>query len=186
MCASECIFGRNEAAAASYTKAIDSLAKLPDDAEVLDVKAAKIESYTGRADANAAQEKYEEVLPDYDALIDMGEDKTADRDAILRAMSLAKSKAGDLNSSINWLDEVNHTDYAASIQLTEAENILKQAAEQAKADGVKAYDKIKETLSTDEAKLQCRTFWPGVISCAITTPMVRCWRFTQIQRLGQM
>ena len=145
-------FGRNEAAAASYTKAIDSLAKLPDDAEVLDVKAAKIESYTGRADANAAQEKYEEVLPDYDALIDMGEDKTADRDAILRAMSLAKSKAGDLNSSINWLDEVNHTDYAASIQLTEAENILKQAAEQAKADGVKAYDKIKETLSTDEAK----------------------------------
>lgn len=145
-------FGRNEAAAASYTKAIDSLAKLPDDAEVLDVKAAKIESYTGRADANAAQEKYEEILPDYDALIDMGEDKTADRDAILRAMSLAKSKAGDLNSSINWLDEVNHTDYAASIQLTEAENILKQAAEQAKADGVKAYDKIKETLSTDEAK----------------------------------
>ena len=145
-------FGRNEAAAASYTKAIDSLAKLPDDAEVLDVKAAKIESYTGRADANAAQEKYEEVLPDYDALIDMGEDKTADRDAILRAMSLAKSKAGELNSSINWLDEVNHTDYAASIQLTEAENILKQAAEQAKADGVKAYDKIKETLSTDEAK----------------------------------
>lgn len=145
-------FGRNEAAAASYTKAIDSLAKLPDDAEVLDVKAAKIESYTGRADANAAQEKYEEVLPDYDVLIDMGEDKTADRDAILRAMSLAKSKAGDLNSSNDWLDEVNHTDYAVSIQLTEAENILKQAAEQAKADGVKAYDKIKETLSTDEAK----------------------------------
>ena len=144
--------GRNEAAAASYTKAIDSLAKLPDDAEVLDVKATKIESYTGRADANAAQEKYEEVLPDYDALIDMGEDKTADRDAILRAMSLAKSKAGDLNSSNDWLDEVNHTDYAASIQLTNAEKILKQAAEQAKADGVKAYDKIKETLSTDEAK----------------------------------
>ena len=145
-------FGRNEAAAASYTKAIDSLAKLPDDAEVLDVKATKIESYTGRADANAAQEKYEEVLPDYDALIDMGEDKTADRDAILRAMSLAKSKAGDLNSSNDWLDEVNHTDYAASIQLTNAEKILKQAAEQAKAGGAKAYDKIKETLSADEAK----------------------------------
>lgn len=145
-------FGRNEAAAASYTKAIDSLVKLPDDAEVLDVKATKIESYTGRAGANAAQEKYEEVLLDYDALIDMGEDKAADRDAILRAMSLAKSKAGDLNSSNNWLGEVNHADYAVSIQLTEAENILKQAAEQAKADGVKAYDKIKETLSTDEAK----------------------------------
>ena len=144
--------GRNEEAAASYTKAIDSLAKLPDDAEVLDVKATKIESYIGRADANAAQEKYEEVLPDYDVLIDMGEDKAVDRDAILRAMSLAKSKAGDLNSSNDWLDEVNHTDYAASIQLTNAEKILKQAAEQAKAGGAKAYDKIKETLSADEAK----------------------------------
>lgn len=145
-------FGQNEAAAASYTKAIDSLAKLPDDAEVLDVKAVKIESYTGRADANAAQEKYEEVLPDYDALIDMGEDKTADRDAILRAMSLAKSKAGDLHSSDSWLDEVNHTDYAASIQLTNAESVLKQAAELAQADGTKAYDKVKEIFSTEEAK----------------------------------
>lgn len=145
-------FGQNEAAAADYTSALNSLDKLPEDTDVLDVKATKVVSYTGRADANAAQEKYEEVLPDYDALIDMGEDKTADRDAILRAMSLAKSKAGDLNSSNNWLGEVNHADYAVSIQLTEAENILKQAAEQAKADGVKAYDKIKETLSTDEAK----------------------------------
>ena len=145
-------FGQNEAAAADYTSALNSLDKLPDDTDVLDVKATKVVSYTGRADANAAQEKYEEVLPDYDALIDLGEDKTADRDAILGAMSLAKSKAGDLNSSDSWLDEVNHADYAASIQLTNAESVLKQAAEQAKADGAKAYDKIKETLSTDEAK----------------------------------
>ena len=146
------LFGRNEAAAASYTKAIDSLAKLPDDADVLDVKATKVVSYTGRADANAAQEKYEEVLPDYDALIALGEDKAADRDAILAAGSLAKSKAGDLNSSDSWLDAVNHADYAESVQLTNAESILKQAAELAQADGAKAYDKIKETLSTDEAK----------------------------------
>ena len=146
------LFGRNEAAAASYTKAIDSLAKLPDDADVLDVKATKVVSYTGRADANAAQEKYEEVLPDYDALIALGEDKTADRDAILAAGSLAKSKAGDLNSSDSWLDTVNHADYAESVQLTNAESILKQAAELAQADGAKAYDKIKETLSTEEAK----------------------------------
>ena len=145
-------FGRNEAAAASYTKAIDSLAKLPDDADVLDVKATKVVSYTGRADANAAQEKYEEVLPDYDALIALGEDKAADRDAILAAGSLAKSKAGDLNSSDSWLDAVNHADYAESVQLTNAESILKQAAELAQADGAKAYDKIKETLSTEEAK----------------------------------
>ena len=145
-------FGQNEAAAADYTSALNGLAKLPDDTDVLDVKATKVVSYTGRADANAAQEKYEEVLPDYDALIDLGEDKTADRDAILGAMSLAKSKAGDLNSSDSWLGEVNHADYANSIQLSNAENVLKQAAEQAKADGAKAYDKIKEILSTDEAK----------------------------------
>ena len=145
-------FGRNEAAAASYTKAIDSLAKLPDDADVLDVKATKIVSYTGRADANAAQEKYEEVLPDYDALIALGEDKAADRDAILAAGSLAKSKAGDLNSSDSWLDAVNHADYAESVQLTNAESILKQAAELAQADGAKAYDKVKALLTTEEAK----------------------------------
>ena len=146
------LFGRNEAAAASYTKAIDSLAKLPDDADVLDVKATKVVSYTGRADANAAQEKYEEVLPDYDALIALGEDKAADRDAILAAGSLAKSKAGDLNSSDSWLDAVNHADYAESVQLTNAESILKQAAELAQADGAKAYDKVKALLTTDEAK----------------------------------
>ena len=145
-------FGRNEAAAASYTKAIDSLAKLPDDADVLDVKATKVVSYTGRADANAAQEKYEDVLPDYDALIALGEDKTADRDAILAAGSLAKSKAGDLNSSDSWLDAVNHADYAESVQLTNAESILKQAAELAQADGAKAYDKVKALLTTEEAK----------------------------------
>ena len=145
-------FGQNEAAAADYTSALNSLDKLPEDTDVLDVKATKVVSYTGRADANAAQEKYEEVLPDYDALITLGEDKAADRDAILSAMSLAKSKAGDLHSSDSWLDEVNHTDYAASIQLTNAESVLKQAAELAQADGAKAYDKIKETLSTDEAK----------------------------------
>ena len=145
-------FGQNEAAAADYTSALDSLDKLPEDTDVLDVKAAKIVSYTGRADANAVQEKYEEVLPDYDALITLGEDKAADRDAILSAMSLAKSKAGDLHSSDSWLDEVNHTDYAASIQLTNAESVLKQAAELAQADGTKAYDKVKEIFSTEEAK----------------------------------
>ena len=145
-------FGQNEAAAADYTSALNSLDKLPEDTDVLDVKATKVVSYTGRADANAAQEKYEEVLPDYDALITLGEDKTAERDAILAAGSLAKSKAGDLHSSDSWLDEVNHADYAASVQLTAAQSILKQAAELAQADGAKAYDKIKETLSTDEAK----------------------------------
>ena len=145
-------FGQNEAAAVDYTSALNSLDKLPEDTDALDVKATKVVSYTGRADANAAQEKYEEVLPDYDVLITLGEDKAADRDAILSAMSLAKSKAGDLHSSDSWLDEVNHTDYAASIQLTNAESVLKQAAELAQADGAKAYDKIKETLSADEAK----------------------------------
>ncbi len=146
------LFGKNDAAVASYTKAIDSLAKLPDDTDVLDVKATKITSYTGRADANTKLEHYADVLPDYDALVDLGEDKTADRDTLLAAMSLAKSQAGDLNSADSWLDEVNHADYAESIQLTVAEDVLKNAAELAKADGTKAYDKIKAALTTDEAK----------------------------------
>ena len=145
-------FGQNEAAAASYTKALDSLEKLPDDTDALDVKATKVESYTGRAKANNALEKYEEVLPDYDALIALGEDKSAERDTILAAMSLAKSKAGSLNSSDSWLDEVNHADYAEEIQLSAVEEVLKQAAEQAKADGTKAYDNVKKTLETEDAK----------------------------------
>ena len=146
------LFGKNDAAVASYTKAIDSLAKLPDDTDVLDVKATKVTSYTGRADANTKLEHYADVLPDYDALIDLGEDKAADRDTLLAALSLAQSQAGDLNSADSWLGEVNHADYAESIQLTAAEELLKNAAELAKADGTKAYDKIKAALTTDEAK----------------------------------
>ena len=146
------LFGKNDAAVASYTKAIDSLAKLPDDTDVLDVKATKITSYTGRADANTKLEHYADVLPDYDALIDLGEDKAADRDTLLAALSLAQSQAGDLAGADSWLGEVNHADYAESIQLTAAEDLLKNAAELAKADGTKTYDKIKAALTTDEAK----------------------------------
>ncbi len=145
-------FGQNEGAAEDYTSALNSLAKLPDDAEVLDVKATKVVSYTGRAVANEAQGKYEEVLPDYDALIDLGEDKTAERDTLLAAISLVQSNAGDLNGTDSWLDEVNHAEYAEDIKLDTAIDALKQAAEQAKADGTKAYDKIKETLNTDNTK----------------------------------
>ena len=146
------LFGKNDAAVAGYTKALDSLEKLPDDTDVLDVKATKITSYTGRADANTKLEHYADVLPDYDALIELGEDKAADRDTLLAALSLAKSQAGDLAGADSWLGEVNHADYAESIQLTAAEDLLKNAAELAKADGTKAYDKIKAALTTDEAK----------------------------------
>ena len=146
------LFGKNDAAVASYTKAIESLAKLPDDTDVLDVKATKITSYTGRADANTKLEHYADVLPDYDALIELGEDKAADRDTLLAALSLARSQAADLAGADSWLGEVNHADYAESIQLTAAEEVLKNAAELAKADGTKAYDKIKAALTTDEAK----------------------------------
>ena len=146
------LFGKNDAAVASYTKALDSLAKLPDDTDVLDVKVTKVTSYTGRADANTKLGNYADVLPDYDALIDLGEDKAADRDTLLAALSLAKSQAGDLAGADSWLGEVNHADYAESVQLTAAEELLKKAAELAKADGTKAYDKIKAALTTDEAK----------------------------------
>lgn len=145
-------FGQNEAAAAEYTNALNSLAKLPDDTDVLDVAENKINAYTGRADANNKLENYDAVLPDYDALIELGTDKTAERDTLLAAMSLAKSKVGDLNASDSWLDEVNHADYAEDIQLTEAQNVLGQAAAAAQADGTKAYDKVKELLTTDAAK----------------------------------
>ncbi len=145
-------FGQNEAAAAEYTNALNSLAKLPDDTDVLDVTENKINAYTGRADANNALENYDAVLPDYDALIELGTDKTAERDTLLAAMSLAKSKAGDLNASDSWLDEVNHAEYAEDIQLTEAQNVLGQAAAAAQTDGTKAYDKVKELLTTDAAK----------------------------------
>ena len=146
------LLGRYDAAVAGYTKALESLSKLPDDADVLDVKAAKVTSYTGRAEANTKLENYADVLPDYDALIDLGEDKTADRDTLLAAMSLAQSQAGDLAGADSWLDEVNHADYAESIQLTAVEDLLKNAAGLAKAEGTDAYEKIKAALTTDAAK----------------------------------
>ena len=146
------LLGRYDAAVAGYTKALESLAKLPDDADVLDVKAAKVTSYTGRAEANTKLENYADVLPDYDVLIDLGKDKTADRDTLLAAMSLAQSQAGDLAGADSWLDEVNHADYAESIQLTAAEDLLKNAAGLAKAEGADAYEKIKAALTTDAAK----------------------------------
>lgn len=146
------LLGRYDAAVAGYTKALDSLAKLPDDADVLDVKAAKVTSYTGRAEANTKLENYADVLPDYDALIGLGEDKTADRDTLLAALSLAQSRAGDLAGADSWLGEVNHADYAESIQLTAAEDLLKNAAGLAKAEGADAYEKIKAALTTDAAK----------------------------------
>ena len=146
------LLGRYDAAVAGYTKALESLSKLPDDADVLDVKAAKVTSYTVRAEANTKLENYADVLPDYDALIDLGEDKTADRDTLLAALSLAQSQAGDLAGADSWLGEVNHADYAESIQLTAAENLLKNVAGLAKAEGADAYEKIKAALTTDAAK----------------------------------
>ena len=146
------LLGRDQAATVGYTKALNSLAKLPDTTDVLDVKAAKVTSYTGRAAANEKLGNYSDVLPDYDTLIDLGEDKTVERDSLLAAMSLAKSRAGDLASADSWLDEVNHAAYADSIQLSDAEAVLKNVAELANAEGAKAYDKIKKVLSTDAAK----------------------------------
>lgn len=143
--------GRQAAAVAGYTKALESLFKLPDDAEVLNVREEKITSYTGRSAANEKLENYEEVLPDYDALIVLGEDKTEARNTLLAAISLNQSKDGGLNRAEDWLDEVNHADYAEEIQLTAMEALLKETAAQAEQDGAKAYDKIKELLSAEEA-----------------------------------
>lgn len=150
------LFGQHEAAVTAYTSALESLDLLPDDAEVMDVPAAKVESYTGRAASNLELENYEAVLPDYDALVELGEDKTQERDALLAALSLSRSKAADLGNSDSWLEEVNHGDYAQSIQMDAMVGTLAQAAALAQTDGTDAYDDIQALLTTDENQAAMR------------------------------
>lgn len=146
------LLGRHEAAVASYTKAIYSLDRLPDDTEVLDVGEQKQTAYEGRSSSNWELEQYEAVLPDYDCLIELGEDKEQERDALLSALSLAKSKAADLNASGMWLDEVNHNEYAKELQMDSTLEILTQAAMLAQENGTKAYNDIKALLNTEDAQ----------------------------------
>lgn len=150
------LFGQHEAAVTAYTSALESLDLLPDDAEVMDVPAAKVESYTGRAASNLELENYEAVLPDYDALVELGEDKTQERDALLAALSLSRSQAADLGNSDSWLEEVNHGDYAQSIQMDAMVGTLAQAAVLAQTDGTDAYDDIQALLTTDENQAAMR------------------------------
>lgn len=150
------LFGQHEAAVTAYTSALESLDLLPDDAEVMDVPAAKVESYTGRAASNLELENYEAVLPDYDALVELGEDKTQERDALLAALSLSRSQAADLGNSDSWLEEVNHGDYAQSIQMDAMVGTLAQAAALAQTDGTDAYDDIQALLTTDENQAAMR------------------------------
>ena len=144
-------FGQDAAAIASYTKAIDSLNRMPDDAAVLDVPAEKVTSYNGRAASNLELGAYEAVLPDYDALIELGEDKISERDTLLAALSLAHSQAEDLGASDVWLEEVEHSDYAESIKMSAMLDTLSQAAALAAENGEDAYDDIRELLSSEEA-----------------------------------
>ena len=150
------LFGQHEAAVTAYTSALESLDLLPDDAAVMDVPAAKVESYTGRAASNLKLENYEAVLPDYDALVELGEDKTQERDALLAALSLSRSQAADLGNSDSWLAEVNHSDYAQNIQMDAMVGTLAQAAALAQADGTDAYDDIRDLLTTDENQVAMR------------------------------
>lgn len=150
------LFGQHEAAVTAYTSALESLDLLPDDAAVMDVPAAKVESYTGRAASNLKLENYEAVLPDYDALVELGEDKTQERDALLAALSLSRSQAADLGNSDSWLVEVNHSDYAQNIQMDAMVGTLAQAAALAQADGTDAYDDIRDLLTTDENQVAMR------------------------------
>ena len=144
-------FGRHEAAVTAYTSALDSLALLPDDTDVLDVPSAKTTSYSGRAASNLELEAYEAVLPDYDALIELGEDKISERDTLLAALSLAHSQAEDLGASDVWLEEVEHSDYAESIKMSAMLDTLSQAAALAAENGEDAYEGIQELLTSDEA-----------------------------------
>ena len=144
-------FGQDVAAVASYTKAIDSLNRMPDDAAVLDVPAEKVTSYNGRAASNLELGAYEAVLPDYDALIELGEDKISERDTLLAALSLAHSQAEDLGASDVWLEEVEHSDYAESIKMSAMLDTFSQAAAFAAENGEDAYDDIRELLNGEEA-----------------------------------
>ncbi len=154
-------FGRHEAAVAAYTNALNSLAKLPDDTDVIDVADAKRTAYAGRAASNMELEAYEAVLPDYDALIELGEDKAAERDTLLAAISLARSKATDLGSAAAWLAEVNHAEYAESSGLNAMIGTLQSAADLAADSGTDAYKAIKEALTTDEAQQAMKNILAG-------------------------
>lgn len=144
-------FGQDVAAVASYTKAIDSLNRMPDDAAVLDVPAEKVTSYNGRAASNLELGAYEAVLPDYDALIELGEDKISERDTLLAALSLAHSQAEDLGASDVWLEEVEHSDYAESIKMSAMLDTFSQAAAFAAENDEDAYDDIRDLLNGEEA-----------------------------------
>lgn len=150
------MFGQHEAAVTAYTSALESLALLPDDTETMDVPAAKVTSYAGRAASNLELENYEAVLPDYDALVELGEDKTQERDALLAALSLSHSQTADLENSDSWLEEVNHSDYAQNIQMDTMVETLAQAAVLAQADGTDAYDDLRELLVTEENQAAMR------------------------------
>lgn len=143
-------FNQHEAAVASYTSALESLARLPDDAEVMDVPAEKVVSYTGRAASNLKLEAYEEVLPDYDALISLGENKIQERDTLLEVLSLSHSQISDLGETSQWLEEVNHSDYAHNVQMDIMLGTLEQAAALAQENGAEAYDDVRELLTSEE------------------------------------
>lgn len=150
-------FGRHEAAVTAYTSALDSLTLLPDDTDVLDVPAARTTSYSGRAASNLELEAYEAVLPDYDALIELGEDKEEERDTLLAALSLAQSQAEDLGASDVWLNEVNHPDYAETIEMNAMLDTLRQVAALAAEGGEGAYDDIHDLLTADDAAQAMRS-----------------------------
>ena len=150
-------FGQHEAAVTAYTSALDSLALLPDDADVLDVPATKVTSYSGRAASNLELEAYEDVLPDYDALIELGEERGEERDTLLAVLTLAHSQAEDLGASDSWLTEVNHPDYAETIEMDDMLDILRQTAELAAEGGEDAYDDIHDLLTSDDADQAMRS-----------------------------
>ena len=150
-------FGQHEAAVTAYTSALDSLALLPDDADVLDVPATKVTSYSGRAASNLELEAYEDVLPDYDALIELGEERGEERDTLLAVLTLAHSQAEDLGASDSWLTEVNHPDYAETIEMDAMLDTLGQAATLAAESGEDAYDDIHDLLTADDAAQAMRS-----------------------------
>ena len=179
-------FGQHEAAVTAYTGALNSLALLPDDADVLDVPEAKVTSYSGRAASNLELEAYEAVLPDYDALIELGEDKISERDILLAALSLAHSQAEDLGASDAWLEEVDHLDYAESIEMNTMLDILSQTAVLAAENGEDAYEDIQELVTSEEAAQAMRNLLTRGYQLRFYNDNGRCWRSMLAKLPGPM
>ena len=105
---------------------------------------------------------YNAALEDYNDLLELGENTAAKRDEVLSQLGETAEDENGLTDAEEPTEESAPGQEAASesesqsakeeTKQEEPASSSEQAAELAQADGAKVYDKIKETLSTDDAK----------------------------------